>query len=119
MNARIRAARATLRTRRAQTRAASRIRRNGHATLTTHCVAAGLTVREARSVSGPLRNAARALGIVGREITVAVKWRANSRRTTPVTARLYTPAEVARAAARYAPKKAAYRTAAARIALAA
>lgn len=112
MNARTRTARATLRTRRAQTRAASRIRRNGHATLTTHCVAAGLTAREARTVSGSLRTAAKALGVTG---TPGVAFRKGARHAC----RRYTPAEVAAMALRYRPRLTPYKTARTHLLLAA
>lgn len=111
MNAKARAARSTLRQRTRQTRAAATIRRRGDASLTTHAIAAGLPLREARTVAGSLRNNAKALGIDGREVTLRVKWRTHSRKTAEVTAHRYTPAQVALAAAAYRPRKAEYRTA--------
>jgi hypothetical protein len=112
MNPRTRAARATIRTRSTQTRAAARIRRNGAATLTTHGVAAGLTHSEARSVAGSLRKAAARLGIQGVE---GVAFRKGNRHACA----RYTPQQVAVMALRYRPRKPAFKTAAARLALAA
>jgi hypothetical protein len=111
VNAAARTKRQTVKQRSASTRAAARINRRGEATLTTHCVAAGLTPRAARSVAGSLRNTAKHLDITGRAHDMQVKWRTHSRKTGLVTARLYTPAEVAVMAARYAPRVAAYKTA--------
>jgi hypothetical protein len=68
VNARTRTARQILKARTRTQRAAAKIRREGVATLATHCVAAGLGVKEARTVAGSLRkNAARAnvTGTVG------------------------------------------------------
>lgn len=112
MNARARTARATLRTRAAQTRAAARIHRNGTATLATHAVAAGLTLAEARSVAGSLRKAATRLGVVGAPARVHAGRRMRD-------CRRYTPAQVALLAVTYRPRKPAYQAAAARLALAA
>lgn len=111
MKAAARTARATIRTRSAATHAAARITRRGDATLTTHAIAAGLTPRQARSVAGSLRTAAKALDLTGREVDMQVKWRTHSRRTGHVTAHRYTRADVARMAARYAPRKPEFRIA--------
>ncbi|MEZ3180782.1 hypothetical protein KYY02_19440 [Streptomyces pimonensis] len=108
-----RARRAELRNRARTTRAAARIRRRGTGTLTTHCIAAGLTPREARSVAGTLRKKAKELGINGTpaRIHAGRKMRNDCRR--------YTPTQVARIAIAYRPRKPAYKTAATRLALAA
>jgi hypothetical protein len=105
--------RATLKTRIRTQRAASRIARQGTGTLATHCIAAGLGVREARSVAGSLRkNADKAdvTGTPGTSYAKNVKARACTR---------YTPREVAAIAVIYRPRKPAYKVAAARLALAA
>jgi hypothetical protein len=105
--------RATLKIRTRTQRAAAKIRRQGVATLATHCVAAGLGIKEARTVAGSLRkNAAKAnvTGTPGISYTKNAKARACTR---------YTPAEVARIAVVYRPRKPAYKTVAAKLALAA
>lgn len=112
MNASSRTARHTIRTRSAQTRAAARIARRGNASLTTHCIAAGLTPKEARTVASSLRKAAVKLGIQG---TAARTHAAGRMRDC----RRYSPAEVAQAAVVYRPRKASYVLAAAKLALAA
>ncbi|MGW7001355.1 hypothetical protein ACWGCW_00660 [Streptomyces sp. NPDC054933] len=111
MNARTRTARAALRQRSAQTRAAARIHR-GPASLTTHGIAAGLTPREARTVAGALRNAATRLGITGTPARVHAARRMRD-------CRRYTTAQVALLAVNYRPRKPAYKAAVARLALAA
>lgn len=112
MKASSRTARQTLRTRSAQTRAAARIARRGNASLTTHCIAAGLTPKEARTVASSLRKAATKLGITG---TAARTHAAGRMRDC----RRYTARQVAQAAVVYRPRKASYKDAAARLALAA
>ncbi len=112
MNARTRTARRTLRDRTRTTHAAAKIRREGVATLATHVVAAGLPIREARTVAQSLRrNApkARVQGVAGVSYT-----KGRARQCTR-----YTVAEVARIAVIYRPRKPAYRLAAAKLALAA
>ncbi|MFF7096399.1 hypothetical protein ACFY9A_28990 [Streptomyces rubradiris] len=104
--------RANLRTRRTQHQAAAKIRRQGTGTLATHCLAAGLSVREARSVAGSLRKNATKAGVTG---TPSVSY--THGRTRACTR--YTRAEVARIAVIYRPRKPQCRTAAARLALAA
>ncbi|PZT70176.1 hypothetical protein DN402_31655 [Streptomyces sp. SW4] len=104
--------RATLKARARQTRAAAKIRRQGNGTLATHCIAAGLTPTEARTVAGSLRKNASKAGVTGRAGTSYRKGRARA-------CTRYTPAEVAAIAVIYRPRKPAYRTAAARLALAA
>ncbi|MEV8248042.1 hypothetical protein AB0R01_30365 [Streptomyces rochei] len=112
MNASTRQARHTIRTRTRTQRAASRIHRRGNASLTTHCLAAGLTPKEARTVASSLRRNAAKLGIQG---TPARTHAAGRMRDSM----RYTPAQVAQAAVVYRPRKAAYRDAADRLALAA
>ncbi|MFF0166796.1 hypothetical protein [Streptomyces prasinus] len=104
---------AELRARARTTRAAARIRRNGVGTLASHCMAAGLAPKEARSVAGTLRKTAKTLGITGipARIHAGRKMRGDCRR--------YTPAQVARIAVKYRPRKPAYKLAAAKLALAA
>ncbi|MGW4834750.1 hypothetical protein [Streptomyces globisporus] len=104
--------RATLRARQAANRAAARIRRNGVGTLATHCLAAGLTPRQARTVAGSLRKNATKAGVIG------VVGRAFRKGAARVCTR-YTRAAVALIAAIYRPRKAAYRLAATKLALAA
>lgn len=105
--------RATIKARTRTQRAAAKIRRQGVATLATHCIATGLTTREARSVAGSLRKNADKAGVTGQAgISYAKNIKAH-----PCTR--YTPAEVARIALVYKPRKPAYKTCAARLALAA
>lgn len=104
--------RATLRQRTAQTRAAAKIHREGAATLTTHCIAAGLGTKEARTVASSLRKNATKASVTGTPGVSYTKGRA--RQCTR-----YTPAEVARIAVIYRPRKPAYKAAAAKLALAA
>lgn len=112
MNASARTARRLLRDRTRTQRAASRIRRNGQASLATHAIAQGLTPRQASSVASSLRTAAKKLHLVG---TTA---RVHAGRRMRTTTR-YTPQQVALAAAVYKPRIAAYKTVALRLALAA
>ncbi|MFG2372568.1 hypothetical protein ACGFY9_13955 [Streptomyces sp. NPDC048504] len=104
--------RATLKTRTRTQRAAAKIRRAGQGTLATHCIAAGLGVREARTVASSLRKNAAKANVTGTPGTSYTHGRA--RQCTR-----YTPAEVAAIAVIYRPRKAAYKTAAAKLALAA
>ena len=112
MNARSRQARHTIRTRTRTQRAQARITRRGNASLTTHCIAAGLTPKEARTVASSLRKATAKLGIQG---TTARTHAAGRMRTCT----RYTRAQVARAAVVYRPRKDVYKDAAVRLALAA
>lgn len=112
MNASSRQARHTIRTRTRTQRAASRINRRGNGSLTTHCIAAGLTPKEARTVANSLRKAATKLDIQG---TPARTHAAGRMRDCT----RYTAVQVAQAAMVYRPRKAAYKHAAARLALAA
>jgi hypothetical protein len=105
--------RATLKTRTRTQRAAAKIRRQGVATLATHCVAAGLGIREARTVAGSLRKNAAKAGVTG---TPGISYAKNIKARTCTR---YTPAEVARIAVVYRPRKPAYKVVAARLALAA
>ncbi|WP_399559430.1 hypothetical protein [Streptomyces chartreusis] len=112
MNASARQARQTIRTRTRSQRAASRINRRGNASLTTHCIAAGLTPKEARTVASSLRKNAAKAGVSG---TVGISYtKGRARQCTR-----YTATEVARIAVIYRPRKLAYRAAAAKLALAA
>ncbi|MCX4911908.1 hypothetical protein [Streptomyces sp. NBC_00878] len=112
MNASARQARRTIRNRTRSQRAASRIARRGNGSLTTHCIAAGLAPKEARTVASSLRKAAVKLDIHG----TAARTHAAGRMRDCLR---YTATEVARAAVVYRPRKAAYKDAAARLALAA
>lgn len=112
MNDRTRTARQILRHRTRTHRAAAKIRRNGAGTLATHCIAAGLAPREARTVASSLRKNAAKAGVTG---TPSVSYtHGRARQCTR-----YTPVEVAAIAVIYRPRKPAYKTAAARLALAA
>ncbi|MEU5596659.1 hypothetical protein [Streptomyces sp. NPDC020298] len=104
---------ATIRDRARTHRAAAKIRRHGTATLATHCIAAGLRVKEARSVAGSLRDNAAKAGVTG-QAGVSYAKNVQARACTR-----YTPADVARIAVIYRPRKPAYKVAAARLALAA
>lgn len=104
--------RATLKTRARATRAAAKIRREGVATLATHAIAAGLGVKEARTVASSLRKNAAKAGAVG---TPGISYTHGQRRTCT----RYTAREVAAIAVIYRPRKPAYRVAAAKLALAA
>lgn len=112
MTAATRNARQILRQRTRTQRAAAKIRRQGVATLATHCIAAGLPIREARSVAGTLRKNADKAGVTGTTGTSYTHGRAR-------TCTRYTPAEVAAIAVIYRPRKPAYKACAARLALAA
>lgn len=105
--------RATLKTRTRTQRATAKIRRQGIATLATHCVAAGLGIREARTVAGSLRKNADKAHVTG---TPGISYAKNAKARTCTR---YTPAEVARIAVIYRPRKPAYKVAAARLVLAA
>lgn len=104
MNARSRQARRTIAQRSATTRAKASIRRDGEASLTRHSIAAGLPLREARSMAGSLRSNAVKLGVTGHQVQVRV-------RGHQVTSTRYTPAAVALIAAAYRPRLAARKTA--------
>lgn len=112
MNAKARTARRILRDRTRTQRAAARIARQGAGTLATHCVAAGLGIREARTVASSLRKNATKADVVGTPGTSYTHGRA--RHCTR-----YSPAEVARIAVIYRPRKPAFKAVAARLALAA
>lgn len=105
--------RATLKARTRTQRAASRIARRGNGTLATHCIAAGLGVKEARTVAGSLRKNAAKAGVTGQAgISYSKNVKAHG-------CTRYTPAEVAAIAVIYRPRKPAYKAAAAKLALAA
>ncbi|NUP24128.1 MAG: hypothetical protein HOZ81_50350 [Streptomyces sp.] len=112
MNASSRKAAQLLRDRTRTQRAAQRIHRNGTASLATHVIAQGLGPKAAASVAGTLRKKTRELGLTG---TTA---RVHAGRRMRTTTR-FTPRQVALAAALYRPRIAAYKTVAARLALAA
>jgi hypothetical protein len=105
--------RATLKARTRTQRATAKIRRQGVATLATHCIAAGLGIKEARTVAGSLRKNADKAGVTGTTGTSYAK------RIPARTCTRYSPAEVARIAVIYRPRKPAYKNCAARLALAA
>lgn len=88
MNATTRSRKATIRARSVATRSAARISRRGTGTLASHCLAAGLAPRDARSVAGSLRSNAAKAGAVG---TPGVAYRKGRARTCT----RYTRAEVA------------------------
>ena len=104
--------RATLKTRTRTQRAAAKIRRQGVATLATHCVAAGLGIKEARTVAGSLRKNAAKANVTGQAGVSYTHGRAHQ-------CRRFTPREVALICLQYKPRKPAYRLAAAKLALAA
>lgn len=112
MNRRNRTARRILRDRTRTNRAAARITRRGNASLQTHALAQGLSVRDARSMVGTLRKTATKLGIEGSEHPVHAGRRMR-------TTHRYTPAQVAAICVVYRPRKPAFKAAAARLALAA
>jgi hypothetical protein len=112
MNGSSRQARQTIRNRTRTQRAAAKIRRNGNGTLATHCIAAGLIPREARTVASSLRKNATKLGIHGEADVSYRKGRAR-------TCTRYTTAQVAAIAVLYRPRKPAYKAVAAHLALAA
>lgn len=112
MTARTRTARRILNQRTRANRAAAKIRRTGQDTLATHCIAAGLAPKEARTVASSLRKNATKANVTG---TPSISYTHGQRRACT----RYTPAEVAAIAVIYRPRKPAYKTAAARLALAA
>ena len=110
-----RTARAVLRARTRTHRTRTRITRRGVATLASHAMAAGLTVKEARSAAGTMHKVAARLDIPGVEgVSYAGRHRARP-------CRRYTRAEAALIAADYGrrARKAAYKAAASRMVLAA
>jgi hypothetical protein len=104
--------RATLKARATATRAAVRIRRNGTGTLASHCMAHGLSHRDAASMVGTLRKLAAKLGIVG------TAGRVHAGRHMRDCTR-YTPLQVGLICLTYRPRKPAYKVVAAKLALAA
>lgn len=112
MNAATRNARQIIRQRTRTQRAAAKIRRQGVATLATHCIAAGLGVKEARTVASSLRKNAAKANATG---TPSISYtHGRARQCTR-----YTPAEVTAIAVIYRPRKPAYKAVAAKLALAA
>lgn len=104
--------RATLKARTRTTRAAARINRRGTGTLASHAMAQGLSHRDATSMVGTLRKVAAKLGVAG---TVG---RIHAGRRMRDCLR-YTPQQVAVIALNYKPRRAEFKLAAARLALAA
>lgn len=112
MIAATRTRRTTLKARTRTNRAAAKIRRQGTATLATHCIAAGLAPKEARTVASSLRKNAAKADVTGQAGISYTKGRARA-------CTRYTPQQVAAIAVIYRPRKPAYKTCAARLALAA
>jgi hypothetical protein len=104
--------RATLKARATATRAAARIHRNGTGTLASHCMAQGLSHRDAASVAGTLRKLATKIGVIG------TPGRIHAGRRMRDCAR-YTPIQVGLICLTYRPRKPAYKVVAAKLALAA
>ncbi|MFI1889828.1 hypothetical protein [Streptomyces jumonjinensis] len=104
--------RTILRDRARTNRATARITRRGAGTLATHCIAAGLRPRAARSVAGTLRKTAAELAVTGTPGISYTKGRAR-------TCTRYTRTQVAQIAIAYRPRKPAYKIARVRLTLAA
>jgi hypothetical protein len=104
--------RATLKARSLATRAAARIRRNGVGTLASHCMAHGLSHRDAASVAGTLRKLAAKLGIVGTAGRVHAGRRMRD-------CQRYTAQQVGLICLTYRPRRAEFKLVAAKLALAA
>ncbi|MFJ4682044.1 hypothetical protein [Streptomyces sp. NPDC088789] len=112
MNDRARTARQIIKARTRTNRAAAKIHRQGVGTLATHCIAAGLGPREARTVANSLRKNAAKAHVTG---TPSISYtHGHARQCTR-----YTPREVAAIAVVYRPRRADYKRCAARLALAA
>jgi hypothetical protein len=94
------------------THAARRIARRGTGTLAAHCLAVGLTHRQAASVAGTLRKKTEEAGVAG---VVGRAFRKGTKR--PCTR--YTRADVRQLVALYRPRRDLYKQAAARLSLAA
>ncbi|MFF2650579.1 hypothetical protein [Streptomyces sp. NPDC058045] len=90
--------RAVLRDRARTTRATASIRRRGTASLTTHAIAAGLGIRDARTIANSLRRNAAKQNITG------TTGRCHAGRRMRDVQR-FTPDQVAQAAATYRPRK--------------
>lgn len=97
-----------LRERTRANRATARIRRNGGGTLAEHCVAQGLRRKQAKSVSGTLRDKAKDLGIEGVADTF---FRGGEKHE----GKRYTEVEVAQMALIYKPRLELYKLAAAEL----
>lgn len=104
MNARSRQARRTIAARTRTQRAQARIARRNAGSLTTHGIAAGLTVKDAASMAGSLRTVAKRLGIQG---TSARVHRAGRMRDTT----RFTPAQIAALCTAYKPRRADFKAA--------
>lgn len=93
-----RTAQQVLRDRRRTNRAAARIRRRGVATMAGHCIAAGLTVKQARTAAQSLRkNAVKA--DIGGQAGISYAGRRPARPCTR-----FTPQDARRAAQSYRPR---------------
>lgn len=112
MKASSRQARQIIRTRTRAQRAAARISRRGNGSLTTHCIAAGLAPKEARTVASSLRRNVAKVGVTGTPARTHAAGRMRD-------CQRYTAAQVAAIAVIYKPRRADYKRAAARLALAA
>lgn len=107
-----RSRRATVKARSIATRAAARIARRGTGTLASHCMAQGLSHRDAASMVGTLRKVAVRLGLTG------TTGRTHAGRRMRDCTR-FTPQQVAVIALNYKPRRAEFKICAARLALAA
>lgn len=107
-----RSRRATLKARTTANRIAARINRRGTGTLASHAMAQGLNHRDAASIAGTLRKTATKLGITGSAGRVHAGRRMRD-------CQRYTPHQVALIAVNYKPRRAEFKLAAARLALAA
>ncbi|MEU6057988.1 hypothetical protein [Streptomyces sp. NPDC047097] len=104
--------RAALRDRTRTHRANARITRRGTASLATHVMATGLGPKAARTVASSLRKAATKLELTGRTVRVHAGRKMR-------TATRWTRTQVAAMATLYRPRRAEYKMAANRLALAA
>ncbi|MGW1950253.1 hypothetical protein ACWCRC_38865 [Streptomyces sp. NPDC001940] len=107
-----RSRRQVLKARSIATRTASRIARRGTGTLASHAMAQGLSHRDAASMVGTLRKVAAKLGLTG------IAGRVHAGRCMRDCIR-YTRQQVAVIALSYKPRRAEFKTCAARLALAA
>lgn len=103
-------ARRVLRDRVRTNRTAARINRRGHGSLATYAMAAGAAPKEARTIASSLRKAVAKLDIEG----TAGRTHAGQKMRNVTR---YTPEQVAAAAKAYRPRKAEYKTVAARLVL--
>lgn len=94
-----------LRDRRRANRAAAKLRRQGVATMAGHCLAAGLTITDARSMASSMRKHAEKNAVDGVKGT-SYAGKAKARECTR-----YTAEAAALACATYKPRKAAFKAA--------